>query len=112
MIVDDSDESRTVLRALVERQGAVALEVESADSAADLAHRLRPAVIVFDVESDRTAEREAAQRLALVAQDHDMPVIVLGTIPRQSLGFPTGQFVAKPYHYGPLVRRIRGLLAG
>jgi CheY-like chemotaxis protein len=112
MIVDSSEESRAVLRTLVERQGAEAVEVGRADLAAELVRQHRPDIIVFDAESDNSAAQEATRRLGITAENQDTPIIVLGTVCRRSLQLPTGQFVPKPYHYGPLVRKIEGLLAG
>jgi hypothetical protein len=76
-----------------------------------LAQVHRPRVIVFDAESDHSESHDAAQRLADAASDHATPVIVLGSVRRCSFPLSGGQFVAKPYHYGPLIRRIEDLLA-
>ena len=38
------------------------------------------------------------------------PLVVLATARRQADRLPSGEFVAKPYHYGPLIRRIEELL--
>ena len=81
------------------------------DRAAELADEHRPDVIVLDAECDHTATREATVRLARAASTYDTPLIVLGNARRPHLQLAGGQFVAKPYHYGPLIRRIEELLA-
>jgi CheY-like chemotaxis protein len=111
LIVDESDESREVLSELLERHGAVAVGTDSADKAAELTCEHRPDIIVFDVESDHSDCYDASRRLAVVAKSNETPVIVLGSVRRGNSGLPSGQFVAKPYHYGPLLRKIEGLLA-
>lgn len=111
LIVDESEECRAVLSELLARRGAVAVQSGRADQAAELAQRHRPKLIVFDAESDHTVSREAMRDLARTAGSNHTPVIVLGSVRRDEMRFPGGQFVAKPYHYGPLVRTIDELLA-
>src|SRR3712207_7854968 len=41
---------------------------------------------------------------------NDVPIVVLGTVRRAASPLPTDQFIAKPYHYGSLIRRIEKLL--
>ena len=111
LIVDESDESREVLSELLERRGAVAVGTDRADKAAELTREHHPDIIVFDAETDHSDCYDASRRLAAVARSHETPVIVLGSVRRGNSGLPSGQFVAKPYHYGPLLRKIEGLLA-
>jgi DNA-binding response OmpR family regulator len=111
LIVDESDESREVLSELLERHGAVAVGTDRADKAAELTCEHRPDIIVFDVESDHSDCYDASRRLAVVAKSNETPVIMLGSVRRGNSGLPSGQFVAKPYHYGPLLRKIESLLA-
>ena len=111
LIVDESDESREVLSELLERHGAVAVGTDRADKAAELTYEHHPDIIVFDVESDHSDCYDASRRLAVVAKSNETPVILLGSVRRGNFGLPSGQFVAKPYHYGPLLRKIEGLLA-
>jgi hypothetical protein len=44
------------------------------------------------------------------SQEHETPLLLLGNARRTRQVFPAGQFVAKPYHYGPLIRKIEQLL--
>ena len=110
LIVDDSHENRAVLSTLLERCGALTLEAGGAEQAVDLMREHRPDLIVYDAESDRSDHREATTDLGAAALQVAAPVVVLGTARRQLEKLPTGQFVAKPYHYGPLIRRIEDLL--
>jgi CheY-like chemotaxis protein len=110
LIVDASCESREVLRLLLERRGARTIEAEHPQEAVPLARQLRPDLIVLDAESDESAEGEATADLRRVAGCTDTPIVILGKV-RELRGVDSGgQFVAKPYHYGALIRKIDGLL--
>ena len=111
LIVDSSDESREVLSTLLELRGAETVESERAEQAAQLADRHQPDLIVFDADSDGSKRHEATRRLGAAAEVAETPIIVLGSVHRRDESLPTGQFVPKPYHYGPLIRRIEDLLA-
>jgi hypothetical protein len=54
---------------------------------------------------------DGAEKLAAAAARNACPIVVLGTFRRSASPFSAGQFVAKPYHYGALIRRIEELLS-
>jgi two-component system, HptB-dependent secretion and biofilm response regulator len=111
LIVDRSRESRDLLSALLERQGAEVLAAAGAERGAQLAATEKPDLIVVDAEADSApAGQDAAERLAAAAARNACPIVVLGTFRRSASPFGAGQFVAKPYHYGALIRRIEELL--
>jgi hypothetical protein len=66
---------------------------------------------VYDAESDHSDSLEATRQLVEAASTSDTPVIVLGSVRRYGPMVAGGQFVAKPYHYGQLIRRIEDMLA-
>jgi DNA-binding response OmpR family regulator len=111
LIVDESAETREVLRILLEHRGAFTLEARRLDQAVDLTERYQPDLIVLDAESDRSAAGSATSELRTAASRNGTPIVILGTV-RPAHG-PTadGQIVAKPYHYGQLLRKIESLLA-
>ena len=111
LIVDESDESRAVLSELLERRGAIAFQSDQVEEAAKLAELNQPDLIVFDAESDHSDSREPTHRLVAAANSNDTPLIVLGSVRRDKIGVPGEQYVAKPYHYGPLIRTIEDSLA-
>ena len=110
LIVDSSPESRDILSTLLRRQGAETLEASGARRATELAEHQRPDVIVFDEDSDQSPAHAATRDLELAASRSAIPIVVLGTASRHLSPLTTGQLVAKPYHYGPLIRRIEELL--
>lgn len=111
LIVDESPESQEVLCELLGRQGAIAVAAHRAEHAAALARQHQPDLIVYDAESDHSDTLEATRRLIEAASTSETPVIVLGSVRRYGTILRGGQFVAKPYHYGQLIRRIEHLLA-
>ena len=111
LIVDESAESREILRTLLERHGATTIEAQRPEQAIQLADLHRPHLIVLDAESDHSTRGTATDDLRAVARRIDTPVVILGTLSQRRGQISGGQFVAKPYHYGPLIRKIEDLLA-
>jgi CheY-like chemotaxis protein len=110
LIVDDSADSREVLRTVLERHGAVTLEARRPEQAIQLADLHRPDLIVLDAESDRSVCGAATDALRAAARQIPTSVVILGTLSRSGSNFSADQIVAKPYHYGPLIRKIESLL--
>ena len=111
LIVDRSRESRDLLSTLLERRGAEVLEARGAARGAVIAATQKPDLIVVDAEAaDPLADEQSAAKLAAAAARNACPIVVLGTFRRSASPFGAGQFVAKPYHYGALIRRIEELL--
>jgi len=108
LIVDHSEETREVLETALKRRGVRILSADRASAGLELARRHHPDLIVLDLELD-DANPESLCEFA----DHSRtppPLVMLGSIRRGQTGLPDGEFVAKPYHYGPLIRRIEELL--
>jgi CheY-like chemotaxis protein len=111
LIVDELAESREVLSVLLARRGTTTIEARRPDEAARLAELHDVDLIVLDADSDRSAAGVATARLEAAASLRGTPIVILGTLRQGSPGTDRDQIVAKPYHYGPLVRKIEGLLA-
>jgi DNA-binding response OmpR family regulator len=111
LIVDRSRESRDLLGSLLARQGTEVLEARGAARGAQIADDQRPDLIVVDAEAAVNGD-DGAGRLAAAAARNACPIVVLGTFRRSATPFGAGEFVAKPYHYGALIRRIEELLGG
>jgi CheY-like chemotaxis protein len=111
LIVDESAESREILSALLARHGASTIEAHCPNEAAELADRLRPNLILFDADSDHTNSAAATRSLKDAANRIGTPIVILGTVQNARKLPPSDQFFAKPYHYGPLIRKIEDLLA-
>ena len=108
LIVDESPDSREVLRTVLENRGMRILEASRPQEGLDLARRHQPDLIVLDLELD-SSPPEYPSELAAQAT-HQTPLVLLGNARRDVRHARVGEFVSKPYHYAPLVRRIEQLL--
>lgn len=115
LIVDRSDDAREVLRTALERLGMSILEARGADEGLELARHHHPNLIVLDLEADSESNNEVFGRFANESCDSEQALLVLGTAHRQSIysdrSSLDNRFIAKPYHYRALVRKIEDLLA-
>ena len=109
LIVDESVETRAVLRTALEQSGRQVLETSDAGEALRLAHEFRPGVVVLDMEIERLPVDALARDLQAEALQPSS-LLLLGSIKRSARGLPHGEFVSKPYHYAPLIRKIEKLL--
>ena len=111
LIVDRSEENREVLRAALERRGCKIFSANRARQGLELARRHRPDVIVLDLELEDASPEELCAPFARESEVNRANLLVLGSLRRSQKPVLRGEFVAKPYHYAPLVRRIEQLLA-
>ncbi|HEY2146791.1 MAG TPA: hypothetical protein VGH32_02570 [Pirellulales bacterium] len=84
-------------------------EAARADAGLALARRHRPDVIVLDLELASGDDAAGPNDFAAWANDYDASLILIGTAGRQAAA-TAGEFIAKPYHYQPLVLKIEQLL--
>lgn len=112
LIVDESAETREVLRTVLARSGRQIYATPRAADGVELARRYRPQLIVLDVEAYGPADEEVIGQFGRSAETGETRLVLLATAKRQVARLPHGEFVAKPYHYGPLIRKIEDLLGG
>ncbi len=120
LIVDPSDETREVLQTALERRGVRIFSAGRAKQGLELARNHHPDLIVLDLELDfdgvengdvEDGSPENRPNPFADPSRIDRPhLVMLGTVRRDTVDLPEGEFVAKPYHYGPLIRRIEELL--
>lgn len=110
LIVDRSAESREILRTLLERSGTAAILAARPDEATTLAVSARPDLIVLDADSDLSEDHQASRQLSDAARRTSTPIVVLGKFSRQTTPLAAGEHLAKPYHYGHLLRKIADVL--
>ena len=123
LIVDRSEENREVLSTALERRGRRIFATGRARRGLELARRHRPDVIVLDLELEAASPEKVYARFARQSREQGTALVTLGRLRRDqstnaSRRCPVGaqaepadgEFVAKPYHYGPLIRRIEELL--
>ena len=110
LIVDDLEESRQVLRTVLMSRGMQVYEASGADQGLQMAQKLHPGLIVLDLDSPEVQEPSIREGYGTQVRNHNTQIVLLGTARRMKANLPTGQFISKPYHYGPLVRKIEQLL--
>ena len=76
----------------------------------ELARMHHPDLIVLDLESDNSGGEDFSSRFAEQSPGSRTPLVMLGTLRREQTAPAGGEFVAKPYHFRPLVRKIEELL--
>ena len=109
LIVDSCSETREVLQTALERRGVRILSAQRAQRGLELARQHHPDLIVLDLEVDNSADEELSAPFAEQSRSDSAPLVLLG-VARRGKQPSGGEFVAKPYHYGPLIRRIEELL--
>ena len=110
LVVDPSTENRDVLCTLLKRLGAETIEAPRMRHVGGLTETARPDVIVFDAEADSPPSPEEINDLGRTVHRSSTPIVVLGTPKRSLTPLTTGHFVAKPYQYAALIRRIDEVL--
>ena len=119
LIVDRSEETREVLQTVLERRGVRTLAAGRAEQGLELARRHPPDLVVLDLEMDDMPAENFCGAGGSPANcgSSDTPApqyqpqfVLLGSLRRQGNVLPGGEFVAKPYQYGPLIRKIEELL--
>ena len=115
LIVDHSEETREVLQTALERRGLRTFAASRAVAGLELARRHHPNLIVLDLELldlelDDSSPAELCAPFAEQSRMEHTPLVILGSVRRDRADLPDGEFVAKPYHYGPLIRKIEELL--
>lgn len=110
LIVNDSDESREVLRTILERRGVSILEAREGTEGLEILRRRHPDVAVVDLESDLSDAVSLEDAYHDESRRTETSLVVLGRVSRQPPRGTDSQVIAKPYHYGPLIRTIEQLL--
>lgn len=108
LVVDQLDETREVLQTMLERHGVRTLTADKTATGVEMAQQHRPDLIVLDME---TCEAGIPTTLGNATDQYEPQVIVLGNLQNWRKQPNAGEFVSKPYHYGPLIRKIEELLA-
>ncbi len=110
LIVDRSEETREVLRTALERRGLRTFSAGQAAPGLKLAQQHHPDLTVLDLELDNASPESLSAPFAEQSRTDHTPLLMLGSARRTQAGVLRGEFVSKPYHYGPLICRIERLL--
>ena len=110
LIVDRSAETREVLRTILARDGVRTAEASSEDTGLRLTRRLSPKVLVLDTDTIDLDDPSVCSDFGDEIRRKKCSVVLLGTVHRPEPRILQSTAVAKPYHFGPLLRRIEELL--
>jgi len=110
LIVDPSDETRVVLQTALERRGMQTMAASHAKQGLALARQHHPDLIVLDLEIDPSGPDEVAAPFAEQSRIDHAALVLLGSVRRRQPLSP-GEYVTKPYHYAPLIRKIEEILS-
>ena len=110
LIVDKSPENREVLRTMLRRDGVRTVEAPDAVAGLVLAKSSHPRVLVLDTDTIDLSDPGVCDDFGDEANKEDCAIVVLGRIRRPNEALTPSEVVPKPYHYGPLIRRIEELL--
>ena len=110
LIVDRSEDSRQVLRTVLERRGVRTWEAAEARRGVELARQHHPQVIVLDLEAGDADQEEIRDQYQAESKKQDVCLLVIGRSVSYERILPKDRILAKPYHYAPLVRTIESLL--
>jgi CheY-like chemotaxis protein len=109
LLVEPSAEAREVLSTALQLRGLRILEAEEPRRGLELAQEEHPDVIVLDF--DQSAVDEGMHRdFAKATKDPHSGLITLANAPPKRPA-PADRFIAKPFHYGPLVQTIEQLIS-
>ncbi len=110
LVIDPSEETHTVLTAALSRRGVELLAAREAGEGALLARDTAPDVIVVDLDAVAQQNSPGSLQLSEATCLRAGSVIVLGTTSRGERPLEGGAYMSKPYHYGPLIRKIESIL--
>ncbi|MDA1049927.1 MAG: response regulator [Planctomycetota bacterium] len=116
LIVDRSEETRDVLRTILEARGVNILEAKQGAEGLELLREQHPGVVVLDLEVDEGDSAGLRGAFEDESRRHESSLVMLGRVvnANRSEGVDemrdTRHIIEKPYHYGPLIRTIEQLL--
>ncbi len=109
LLVDQSADSRDVIRTVLERRGVEIFEAPSARSGLEILRQCHPDVVVLDLETDAAEDADIRDAYDDELSSHHAEMVILGNL-RQDERTGDQHVVRKPYHYGPLIQKIEQLV--
>lgn len=109
LLVDQSDDSRDVLRTVLERRGVEIFEAPTARTGLEMLRQHHPDVIVLDLEAEAANDVTVRAAYDNERASNRAEMVILGNL-RQDQQTADQHIVRKPYHYGPLIQKIEQLV--
>lgn len=111
LIIDRSEDSRQVLKTALERRGFQTMESLTARDGLKMVRMHHPELVVLDLESIPVNAPAVGVQFDLEAEPSQTPIVILGNLRKDEALPPHCSVVRKPYHYGPLIRKIEQMVA-
>ena len=116
LVVDDYADSRTMFRRLMEARGCAVAEAADGEAAVEAARRVRPDLVLLDLNMPRVDGLEAAQRIReLKGIFRDVPIVAVtafDTYGMKEAALEAGcdDYLTKPLDIHELDRTLKHLL--
>lgn len=111
LVIDDSDDTRDLLAAVLHLEGFIVLEAHDGHEGLKVAFESRPDIIIADLQMPVMDGWEAIQRLRADSRTRHIPIIVCsGEEPARKGDTPGDLFLPKPCPPDLLVSEVRGLV--
>ena len=111
LIIDRSEDSRQVLKTALERRGFQTMESLTARDGLKMVRMHHPELVVLDLEASPVNDPAVGIQLDFEAEPSQTPIVILGNLRKNEVLPPHCSVVRKPYHYGPLIRKIEQMVA-
>ena len=110
LIVDPSEDTCEVLRTIFKPRGVDVLATKHASEGLAILRDHHPDVVVLDLDEEQSGTESVQDDFEQASRRHDARLVLLGRVARRPPGTAEGCNLAKPYHFGPLIRTIETLL--
>jgi CheY-like chemotaxis protein len=115
LIVDDFDDTRLLLRTWLQKKGFRIVEAENGYRAIAAAEKIKPDLIIMDVEMPELDGLEATSRIRKLSGFAGVPIVAVsayGADQYRDLALAAGcnEYVSTPFEPDELERLIRSLL--
>jgi two-component system, cell cycle response regulator DivK len=116
LIVDDYEDSRHMMRKLLEMIGYSVLEADNGLDAVRLTQQKRPSLVIMDLGLPVLSGIEAARMIRETPETSEIPIIILSAYDAASaraeaIACRCNSFLTKPVDYATLEKTIQTLLA-
>lgn len=113
LVIDENEDSRIILRAILEHGGFAVVEAEDPRSAVSLAREVRPVAMIIELDMRQLS---GVETLMLIRLDQGLqlcPIIASASYERAEQALASGfqAFAAKPFNIAELLRELRTLTA-
>jgi two-component system, cell cycle response regulator DivK len=116
LIVDDYEDSREMLRKLLEMIGYSVLEADNGLDAVRVTQKERPSLVIMDLGLPLLSGMEAAKMIRETPETSEIPIIILSAYDAASarddaVASRCNSYLTKPVDYATLEKTIQDLLA-